>query len=246
MIELNNLSISINSKLILNNIDLNIESGKWICLVGPNGAGKSSLLKVLLGSLEYSGSAKENGVEIFRNAKRSVAYVPQNPELPLGMRVFEYVALGAGKSSKWGKVESRSIYEALERTEVFGLQKRLLTEISGGELQRVLLSRIFLQNADLILLDEPTSALDLHQQISVLSKIEDLKAAGKTIISTMHDLTLAAMYADEIVILKEGSILKTGRADEIVHATELKEAFNNQINVYTLDSGNTVIFPERN
>ena len=246
MIELNNLSISINSKLILNNIDLNIESCKWICLVGPNGAGKSSLLKVLLGSLEYSGSAKENGIEIFRNSKRSVAYVPQNPEIPLGMRVFEYVALGAGKSNKWGKVESRLIYEALERTEIYGLQKRLLTEISGGEFQRVLLSRIFLQNADLILLDEPTSALDLHQQISVLSKIEDLKVAGKTIVSTMHDLTLAAMYADEIVILKDGSILKTGRADEIVHATELKQAFNNQINVYTLDSGNTVIFPERN
>lgn len=246
MIELNSLSLSFGGKTILRDINLDIKSGQWLCLVGPNGAGKSSLLKVLLGALDYSGSAKENGSQIFKNRNRSVAYVPQNPELPEGMRVFEYVSLGAGKLNKWGEVSADSVFAALEKTDIYGLHERLLTELSGGEFQRALLSRVLLQEADLILLDEPTSALDLHQQISVLGKIEELKLQGKTIISTMHDLTLAAMYADEIAILKEGTILKTGKAHEIVHTSELKDAFDNQINVYTLETGNTVIYPEKN
>ena len=91
------------------------------------------------------------------------------------------------------------------------------------------------------MLDEPTSALDLHHQIAVLNNIELLKERGVTIISTMHDITLAAMYAEKIVVMQEGKVLLHGTSDFVIHSPELKSAFENRINVYTLDSGRPVI-----
>ena len=96
-----------------------------------------------------------------------------------------------------------------------------------------------------VLLDEPTSALDLHHQIAVLNKLESLKREGVTIVSTMHDLTLAAMFADQIAVMSGGKLLKFGDASAMAHSPDLKAAFNNQISVYTLDSGNPVILPQR-
>ena len=93
----------------------------------------------------------------------------------------------------------------------------------------------------MILLDEPTSALDLHHQISVLNNIELLKARGVTIISTMHDITLAAMYAQNIVVMQKGKILLAGDSGSVIHSPELKRAFDNRIDVFTLDSGRPVI-----
>ena len=108
-----------------------------------------------------------------------------------------------------------------------------------------MLFRSLVQEANLVLLDEPTSALDLHHQISVLNSIEKLKSDNVTIVSTMHDLTLAVMYADEIAVLSEGKLLNYGPATEIAHGAHLKEAFKNRINVFTLDSGNPVILPQK-
>ena len=245
MIRLRDLSVNLGNQRVLSDINLEIVPGKWHCFVGPNGAGKSTLLKVLLGRVAYSGEAKENNLEIFRNLKREIAYVPQNPQIPAGMNLFEYVSLGRSRKDGWGKVNKAKVLSVLEQTGLFGLQDKHLTAISGGELQRAMLARVLLQDASLILLDEPTSALDMHHQISELGKIEELKLRGKTIISTMHDLTLAAMYADEISVLQSGKILSTGPVDQVIHAAELKRAFNNGISVQTLDSGSTVIYPSK-
>ena len=117
--------------------------------------------------------------------------------------------------------------------------------LSGGQKQRVAIARALSMDPEVMLFDEPTSALDMHHQISELGKIEELKLSGKTIISTMHDLTLAAMYADEISVMQSGKILSTGPVDQVIHAAELKRAFNNGINVQTLDSGSTVIYPSK-
>jgi iron complex transport system ATP-binding protein len=112
-------------------------------------------------------------------------------------------------------------------------------------MQRALIARALVQQPELILLDEPTSALDLHHQIAVLNKIEILKEREVTVISTMHDITLAAMYADQIVVMKEGRILLSGASEVVVHSDQLKEAFENRINVFTLDSGRSVILPNK-
>jgi iron complex transport system ATP-binding protein len=201
-----------------------------------------------LGSQPYSGSIKDEGVEVFNNHDRNVAFVPQHPQIPVGMSVTEYVMLGRAKRDGWGteSKESRAlVVDTLKLTGLYGMQNQFISRLSGGEMQRALIARALVQQPELILLDEPTSALDLHHQIAVLNKIEILKERAVTIISTMHDITLAAMYADQIVVMKEGRILLSGPSDVVVHSEQLKEAFENRINVFTLDSGRSVILPNK-
>ncbi len=238
------LTVRYGEKIVLNDISLEIESKRWTCLVGPNGAGKTTFLKALLGMAPYSGSIQDKGIEVFKSHKRNVAFVPQHPQIPQGMTVAEYVMLGRSKRDGWGNesLSSRSfVHKVLMQTHLFGMQSNLVAQLSGGEMQRALIARALVQEPELILLDEPTSALDLHHQISVLNNIEMLKEEGVTIISTMHDITLAAMFAERIVVMKECKVLLSGASQEVIHSPELKRAFDNRIDVYTLDTGRPVI-----
>jgi len=242
------LTVRYGEKIVLNDISLEIESKRWTCLVGPNGAGKTTFLKALLGMAPYSGSIQDKGIEVFKSHKRNVAFVPQHPQIPQGMTVAEYVMLGRSKRDGWGNesLSSRSfVHKVLMQTHLFGMQSNLVAQLSGGEMQRALIARALVQEPELILLDEPTSALDLHHQISVLNNIEMLKEEGVTIISTMHDITLAAMFAERIVVMKEGKVLLSGASQEVIHSPELKRAFDNRIDVYTLDTGRPVIVASR-
>ena len=244
MIQAKDLTVRIGERTILNHIDLVIQPEKWTCLVGPNGAGKTTFLRALLGVLPYSGSLTEGGVEVFHSQKRNVAFVPQQPQIPLGMSVTEYVMMGRAKKDGWGRESiagRRFVHKVLEHTQLYGLHNQHVSRLSGGEMQRALIARALAQEPEVILLDEPTSALDLHHQISTLNNIELLKERGVTIISTMHDITLAAMYAEEIVVMQDGNVLLHGPAHSVIHSSELREAFDNRINVFTLDSGRPVI-----
>jgi len=248
MIDIQDLTVRIGATDILKDVNLSIIANSWTCFVGPNGAGKTTLLKSILGSQPYSGSIKDEGVEVFNNHDRNVAFVPQHPQIPVGMSVTEYVMLGRAKRDGWGteSKESRAlVVDTLKLTGLYGMQNQFISRLSGGEMQRALIARALVQQPELILLDEPTSALDLHHQIAVLNKIEILKERAVTIISTMHDITLAAMYADQIVVMKKGRILLSGPSDVVVHSEQLKEAFENRINVFTLDSGRSVILPNK-
>ena len=248
MIDIQDLTVRIGATDILKDLNLSIIVNSWTCFVGPNGAGKTTLLKSILGSQPYSGSIKDEGVEVYNNHDRNVAFVPQHPQIPVGMSVTEYVMLGRAKRDGWGteSKESRAlVVDTLKLTGLYGMQNQFISRLSGGEMQRALIARALVQQPELILLDEPTSALDLHHQIAVLNKIEILKDRAVTIISTMHDITLAAMYADQIVVMKEGRILLSGPSDVVVHSEQLKEAFENRINVFTLDSGRSVILPNK-
>ena len=248
MIILENINLTLGNRGILFDVNEEIPDTTWTCLVGPNGAGKTSLLKVILGTSPYSGSATDNSIEIYRNHDRNVAFVPQHPQIPAGMSVAEYVMLGRAKKDGWG-TESKSsrnlVADTLKLTGLFGMQSQMISHLSGGEMQRALIARALVQEPDLILLDEPTSALDLHHQIAVLNSIEILKQRGVTIISTMHDITLAAMYADHIIVMQNGRILLSGASAQVVHSPELKSAFDNRINVFTLDSGRPVVMPTK-
>lgn len=248
MIITNDLSVSINGAKILKDISISIQPGRWTCLVGPNGAGKTTLLKVLLGVSPYSGTVTDNGKEVYRDQKRNVAFVPQQPHIPAGMSVREYVSLGRSKKDGWGRDSSRGaryVSQILQQTQLFGMHDRPINSLSGGEMQRALIARALAQEPELILLDEPTSALDLHHQISVLNEIEILKEQGVTILSTMHDITLAAMFAEYIVVMHEGKVTVSGEAATVIHSPELRSAFDNRINVYTLDGGRPVIMASK-
>ena len=243
MIEIKNLSVRYGDFYALNHITLDIPRGTWTCLVGPNGAGKTTFLKTLLGNKAYDGSITIDGLEVYKNL-RNVAFVPQRPEIPAGMDVAEYVMLGRARLDGWGR-ESRTsrrlVQQILEQMQLAGMRHQLVTQLSGGEMQRVLIARALVQEPELMILDEPTSALDLHHQISTLNHIEGMQKSGVTIVSTMHDITLGAMYAERIVIMQRGKVLLDGPANDVIHSTQLKSAFDDAITIHTLDNGRPVI-----
>ena len=243
MIQIKNLSVRYGDFYALNHITLDIPRGTWTCLVGPNGAGKTTFLKTLLGNKAYDGSITIDGLEVYKNL-RNVAFVPQRPEIPAGMDVAEYVMLGRARLDGWGR-ESRTsrrlVQQILEQMQLAGMRHQLVTQLSGGEMQRVLIARALVQEPELMILDEPTSALDLHHQISTLNHIEGMQKSGVTIVSTMHDITLGAMYAERIVIMQSGKVLLDGPANDVIHSTQLKSAFDDAITIHTLDNGRPVI-----
>jgi iron complex transport system ATP-binding protein len=232
----------------LDHLNLDIPRGSWTCLVGPNGAGKTTLLKTLLGNKAYDGSIVIDGVETYKHL-RNVAFVPQRPEIPVGMDVSEYVMLGRARLDGWGR-ESRTsrqiVHQMLEKMHLSGMRHQLVAQLSGGEMQRVLIARALVQEPELLILDEPTSALDLHHQIATLDHIESLQKSGATIVSTMHDITLGAMYAERIIIMQKGRVLLDGPSDAVIHSPELKTAFDDRISIHTLDNGRPVIIATRN
>lgn len=248
MIKVENLSVSYGERQVLDSISLEIPTGTWTSIVGPNGAGKTTFLTSLLGMNPYSGSIKFDQIEAFKDLQRNVAFVPQRPQVPLGMTVREYVSLGRAKIDGWGRDKRQGrnkVYLTLEDMQLIGLQDQLVSRLSGGELQRVLIARAIVQEPQIILMDEPTSALDLHHQISTLNQIEILKQSGVTVVSTMHDITLGAMYAERIIVMREGKVLLDGSSATVIHSEELKSAFDHGISVHTLTDGHTVIVANR-
>ena len=248
MIEIKNLTVTKNRFTILEDVNICFEPNGWSCIIGPNGSGKTTLLKCLLGNEKYFGSIKINGKEIYGALPQNIAYIPQKPTVPNDMSVFEYISLARTPHYSLFSFTKKSqirVYEVLEKFELMGMQKQLISTLSGGELQRVFIARAITQEPKIIFLDEPTSALDLHHQISVLNQVEEIKSSGVKILSIMHDLTSAALYSDELVLLSEGKVLINGTPDEVLHSPALQTAFGNRINVFTLENGNSLIYGKK-
>ena len=173
IIKVEDLTVRLGSKEVLRDINLEIEHGKWTCLVGPNGAGKTTFLKALLGSQSYSGSITDSGVEVFRNHDRNVAFVPQHPQIPIGMSVSEYVMLGRSKRDGWGNESNSSrklVAQILKLTGLFGMQSQFVTQLSGGEMQRALIARALVQEPTLILLDEHLAHATIRSSVFLILK----------------------------------------------------------------------------
>ena len=211
-----------------------------MALIGPNGAGKSTLLRAAAGLIPYSGSITLDGDEVSGLARREVArrlaFVPQIPLLPAGMRVSEYVLLGRtahlGAFGYEGSRDLEAAGRALARLDLGALSARRLQTLSGGEQQRAVLSRALAQEAPLLLLDEPTTSLDVGRSQQALELVAALRAhAELTVISAMHDITLAAQYADRLLVLSAGRIVADGPPHEIATAELIAEHYGAQVRV---------------
>jgi iron complex transport system ATP-binding protein len=235
---------------VLNGIDLEVRRGEWVALIGPNGAGKSSLLRVIAGSLGATGTVDVGGHnpgDASRTAMAAtVAFVPQHPVLPEAMTVFDYALLGRTPYIKWWGVESAHdiavAHHTLARVDMASLAGRALDRLSGGELQRAILARALVQETPVLLLDEPTAALDIGHQQQVLDLIDDLRhEKGLAVLSAFHDLTLAAQYADRLVLMAEGSIVASGSAASVLDPITLNRYYGAQVNVLHDADGNMVV-----
>ncbi len=231
-----------------------IEPGDWLCLIGPNGAGKSSILRAVAGLAEHTGTISVDGALLRGHSPRRraeiVAYVPQSPALPEEMTAFEYVLLGRNPYISYfgsDSAEDRAmVREVLARLDMSAFADRQLGALSGGEQQRLVIARALAQEAPILLLDEPTSALDIGHQQQALELVDRMRREhGLTVISAMHDLTLAGLYADRLALLHEGHLVVAGTAAQVLRAETLAEFYGVSVTVHHEPDGTVVVVPRR-
>ena len=233
-------------------MSLTVPKGEWLALIGANGAGKTTALRAISGLVRFDGSIHLDGADVRalgrRRLARLVALVPQLPERPPELTVGEYVLLGRtphlGYLAAEREVDRAAAARALNRLELAPFADRLLGSLSGGELQRAVLARALAQEAEILLLDEPTSALDLGRQQQALELVHGLREDGLTIVSTMHDLTLAGQYADRLVLLDAGEIVADGVAGEVLSAENVAAFYGARVRVVE-DGGHVFVLPVR-
>jgi iron complex transport system ATP-binding protein len=231
-----------------------VASGGWLGLIGPNGAGKSSLLRAAVGLIDYSGDVVIDGVSLsLRSRSRRaalLAYVPQNPVLPYDMTGLEYVLLGRAPYVSYFGTETRHdralARDVLGRLDVSDFADRRLGELSGGEQQRLVIARALATEAPILLLDEPTSALDIGHQQQAFELVARLRRDhGLTVVSAMHDLTLAGMYADHLALMHAGSVVAYGEAADVLRPETLAEFYGVRVTVHHEPDGTVVVIPRR-
>jgi iron complex transport system ATP-binding protein len=176
--------------------------------------------------------------------------VPQHPVIPEGMAVFDYALLGRTPHiPAWGferPSDEQRVIELLERLDLAELAERPLDRLSGGELQRAILARALAQDAAVLLLDEPTASLDLGHQQQVLDLVDELRREqGLAVLSALHDLTLAAQYADRLVLLRDGAVVAQGRSEEVITLDALKAHYGASVSVLRDEDGGIVVAPRR-
>jgi len=247
-VDLQSLDVRLNGTHVLGGVNLAVSHSQWVNIIGPNGAGKTTLLRAVLGLVAYDGDISIEGLTKLRRAERArkVAYVPQTPVIPRGMLVADYVLLGrtphrsifAGETSADREVAA----DVLERLDLVGFGDRAVQSLSGGERQRTVLARALVQQADILLLDEPTTALDLGHQQDVLDLVDALRRErGLTVIATLHDLTLAARYGDQVAILAGGVIAQRGTPGEVLTVANIAEHFDAQVRVIDDPEGPVIV-----
>ncbi|MBK9941187.1 MAG: ABC transporter ATP-binding protein [Kouleothrix sp.] len=221
--------------LVLHDISLVAEPGQIVGLIGPNGAGKSSLLRALSGTLVPSAGAIHLGqADLQRMAPaaraRIVAVVPQMARLPEGFTVAELVLMGrAPHLPRFGGESARDhaiTRQALQRTATWALAERGAHTLSGGEQQRVLIARALTQEPQVLLLDEATAHLDLKHQVALLGLVRRLARSGLIVIAALHDLNLAAVYADRLALLRGGRLLAYDTPERVLTPDWLRTAYD--------------------
>ncbi|TQV71313.1 ABC transporter ATP-binding protein [Denitrobaculum tricleocarpae] len=233
-IEVQGLSWHAGGKAIISEVSFSVPAGETLAVVGPNGAGKSTLLRCLYRYLKPSeGSVRIDGADIWslgaRDCARKLATVLQEQPADFGLTVRDIVALGRTPYRKGlaaiGARDRRMMQTAIERMELSELTERHLSSLSGGEKQRVMIARALAQEPDVILLDEPTNHLDIRHQLELLTLMRGL---GPTVIASLHDLNLASVFADRVLLLAGGHVLGVGKPAEVLTAERILEAFRVQ------------------
>jgi iron complex transport system ATP-binding protein len=234
------LGVRLGGQEILRDVAFDVPAGSWVCAIGPNGAGKTTLVHAVAGLVPFRGRVdlwgKDLGTHRGRERARLVALVPQKPVIPEGLTVAEYVLLGRTPHlGILGAERPRDLVAvalALEQLDLGWAEGRRLDSLSGGELQRAVLARALAQEAPLLLLDEPTTGLDLGHQVRVLELVDELRRAhGLTVLSTMHDLTLAGRFADRFVLLSRGRLISTGSRIDVLDEAVIAEHFGTKVRV---------------
>ena len=232
---------------VLHDLDLRVAHGNMIALIGPNGSGKSTLIRALSGVLPpMTGEVLLHGRSLAscgrRHVARHIAVVPQISTMLFAFTALEFVLMG--RTPHLGRLQAESAHDrkvaadAMFDTETEHLRDRPVTELSGGELQRLVIARCLAQQAPIMLLDEPTAFLDINHQMQILSLLHSLNTEqDKTIVCVSHNLNLTAAFFDDIVLLSDGRIVAQGPPDEIITAERISQVYGADVLVDQASSG---------
>ncbi|MFC5722222.1 ABC transporter ATP-binding protein [Streptomyces gamaensis] len=229
------LTLSYGNRTVVHALDLDIPDGTFTAIIGPNGCGKSTLLRAFGRLMKPTGGqVLLDGRPVHRIPTREVAervgLLPQSPAAPEGLSVADLVARGRHPHQswyrRWSSDDESAVEEALRATGMYELAERTLDELSGGQRQRAWIAMALAQRTPLLLLDEPTNHLDLSHQIEVLDLVRELHlTTGRTVVVVLHDLSLAARYADRLVAMKDGRVVAQGAPRQVLTEELVREVF---------------------
>ena len=251
-VELRRVSVALEGRPVLRDLDLAIPAGARLGLIGPNGSGKTTLLRAVAGLVPHRGELRIGdappGSLTRRQLARRVALVPQDPTVPAGISVTDYVLLGRTPYIPYLGTESRRdlaiVAQVLDQLDLAGFAARRLDSLSGGERQRAVLARALAQQAPVLLLDEPTTGLDVGHQQQLLELVDTLHAdLGLTVVGAMHDLTLAGQFADQLVLLDGGRVAAAGPARAVLTEQVVGRHYGASVRVLEDPGGGVVVVP---
>jgi ABC-type cobalamin/Fe3+-siderophores transport system ATPase subunit len=241
MLKIEGLSVSYGMRQVLQDVSLEVQSGQVLALIGPNGAGKSTLLRAVSGVIPVqAGRVSANAADLLSlpamQRARHLAVVPQAVSMPPAFTVWETVLLGRTPYLNFlGQVSEKDeqiARMALQKVDALDLAERRVGELSGGEQQRVLLARALAQSTPILLLDEPTVHLDLQHQVSLMETVCSLAQADHlAVLVALHDLNLAARYADRVTLLVAGEVKATGTPRQVLTPELISEAYHLPVRV---------------
>jgi len=242
-LELQNVWLAYGSEVVVKDITFQVMPGEMVGLIGPNGSGKSTIIKAISRVISlYSGKILLDGKDVFKIPRRDLArllgVVPQMPLLPSVFTAFEIVLMGRnphlGLLQYEGARDLAITWQAMEKTATHTLAERRVGELSGGEIQRLVIARVLAQEPKSILLDEPTANLDISHQVEILDLIKNLCLENKlTVVAALHDLNLASQYCDRLILINNGRVHAEGTPRQVINPRNIKEVYGADGCVYT-------------
>ena len=244
MLEVKNVYCGYNGEDVVKDISFKVNRGENLCIVGPNGCGKSTLLKAISNLISFRGEIILDGKDT-KSLKRKelatkISLMTQSSNVLFPYSIYETVSLGRyahlnGVFSRLSKKDEEIINKSLEKVGILDIKDKLISELSGGQLQRVFLARAFAQEPDVILLDEPTNHLDLRYQIEILDYLRLwAKENNKIVVAVLHDLNLVQNFGDKVLMLKDGIVINNGDTKDVLNGSDLEEVYGIDIKAFML------------
>ncbi|MEG2145549.1 MAG: ABC transporter ATP-binding protein [Lachnospiraceae bacterium] len=240
-LQVKNLNFSYKCWKVLQGVDFTLESGQLICVLGKNGAGKSTLFRCILGMLKgYTGEIRLNNKNIkdysISEIARNIAYIPQKHQAVYDYTVLDMVLMGTTSAiSRFGvpgKEQKQSALEALEMVDMLHYKERNFSHISGGEQQMVLIARAIAQKAKIIIMDEPCASLDYGNQVRIMHMSKELVKKGYLIVQSTHSPEQVFLYADQVMVLRNGKIAEFGQPNEVLTEEVLERIYGIGVTIY--------------
>lgn len=248
------LEVAFNGSAVVRGVDVDVDAGAWVGIIGPNGAGKTTVLRSVAGAADYRGVVETLGDDnrsLERNElARRVAVVPQQPVLPAGMRVVDYVLLGRTPHISSLHTETRRdldiVADVIAALDLVSFAHRDISTLSGGELQRAVIARALAQESRILLLDEPTAALDVGRQQEIMELVEHLRSErGLTVMSALHDLTIAGQFPDRLLLMAAGLVVASGAPRSVLTPRLVESHFGAHVRVVPDGRGGVIVIPVR-